>query len=137
MLSLKYVSDLRWNSTLVWGPACSRQAKPEIKAEQLTPEQQARAKANREIADAKRRTMNARAARLKKAEEAGCTPGAARSRPRAGAGAPAFSAVAAPAATPPAVDHNATGILTLPDQNTSVNKKVLATNELCQPSVSP
>ena len=69
-------------------PACSRQAKPEIKIEQLTPEQQARAKANREIADAKRRTMNARAARLKKAEEAGCTPGAARPRPRAGAGAP-------------------------------------------------
>ena len=32
--------------------------------------------------------MNARAARLKKAEEAGCTPGAARPRPRAGAGAP-------------------------------------------------
>ena len=30
--------------------------------------------------------------------------------------------------------YNATGILTLPDQNTSVNKKVLAT---CQPSVSP
>ena len=69
-------------------PACSRQAKPEITIEQLTPEQQARAKANREIADAKRRTMNARAARLKKAEEAGCTPGAARPRPRAGAGAP-------------------------------------------------
>ena len=67
-------------------PACSRQAKPEITIEQLTPEQQARAKANREIADAKRRTMNARAARLKKAEEAGCTPGAA--RPRPGAGAP-------------------------------------------------
>ena len=68
-------------------PACSRQAKPEIKIEQLTPEQQARAKANRAIAEYKLRTANVRAARLKKAEEAGCTPGAARSRPRAGAGA--------------------------------------------------
>ena len=68
-------------------PACSRQAKPEIKFEQLTLEQQARANANREVAEAKLRTANARAARLKKAEEAGCTPGAARSRPRARAGA--------------------------------------------------
>ena len=68
-------------------PACSRQAKPEIKIEQLTPEQQARAKANRAIAEYSLRTANVRAARLKKAEEAGCTPGAARSRPRAGAGA--------------------------------------------------
>ena len=72
-------------------PSLLARARPSlrsIKFEQLTLEQQARAKANREIADAKRRTMNARAARLKKAEEAGCTPGAARSRPRAGAGAP-------------------------------------------------
>ena len=38
-------------------PACSRQAKPEIKIEQLTPEQQARAKANCEIADAKRQGL--------------------------------------------------------------------------------
>ena len=41
-------------------PACSRQAKPEIKIEQLTPEQQVRAKANRAIAESAAHSRDAR-----------------------------------------------------------------------------